>query len=88
MMRLIDRLFRRSGDGTSADATSADALGIPTTTECPHTTLTARWDSVEDMGKEGKASSFTCTACNQSFSPDETAELRATESERLRRDLG
>ena len=61
MMRLIDRLFRRSGDATSADATSADAMGTLATTECPHTTLSPRWDSAEDMGKEGKASSFTCT---------------------------
>jgi hypothetical protein len=39
------------------------------------------------MGKEEKASSFICTACEESFSPEEAAQLRASEADRLRRDL-
>jgi hypothetical protein len=79
-MGLLDRLFRRSGAPTEA---VDDAAG----TECPHTTLTARWDSAEDMGNEDKATSFICTACNESFAPEEAMKLRATEAERLRQNL-
>jgi hypothetical protein len=52
--------------------------------ECPHTTLLARWDSVDDMGKNEKATSFVCDSCHAEFSPDETEAIRAGHSERLR----
>lgn len=79
-MGLLDRLFRRS---KGPEAMAEDVIS----TECMHTTLTARWDSAEDMGNEDKATSFICTACNQSFTPAEAAELRASEAERLRQNL-
>ena len=54
---------------------------------CPHTALTAHWDSVADMGNDEKATSYTCQSCNQSFTPAEGRALRATEAERVRREL-
>jgi hypothetical protein len=40
---------------------------------CPHPAVVPRWDSVEDMGKLDKATSFVCTACDQAFTPEEAA---------------
>ena len=81
-MGLLDRLFRRPSEASPA-ATETAATSV----KCPHVTRVARWDSVDDMGKEDRASSFTCTACNGTFTPEETAALRADEAERIRRDL-
>ena len=50
---------------------------------CPHGVLTPRWDSVEDIGKEDRATAYICEACHQSFSPDEYRELQASMAERL-----
>ena len=66
--------------GTTATAPD----GVP---PCPHTALTPRWDSVEDMGNEAKVTSYTCQGCNQAFTPTEGRTLLATEAERLRREL-
>ena len=60
----------------------------PADPACPHTTLTPRWESVADMGKVEKVTSYTCQGCNQSFTPSEGRTLLATEADRLRRDLG
>lgn len=80
-MGLLDRLFRRS-------KASAPEMAEPeTTTACPHTTLIARWDSAEDMGIEDKATSFLCTACESTFTPEEARELRETIAARLRQNL-
>ena len=38
---------------------------------CPHVALAPRWDSVEDMGKPDKATSYYCQACNRTLTPDE-----------------
>ncbi len=54
---------------------------------CPHTTLTARWDSVADMGNQDKVTSYTCESCAQQFTADEGRQLRQTEAARVRRDL-
>ena len=81
-MSFITRLLRR--DKSKASENAAEAVEAP---PCPHTALTARWDSVQDMGKDEKATSFLCTACNEEFTPEQATELRATEAERLRHDL-
>jgi hypothetical protein len=57
-------------------------------TECPHVVLHSRWDDPKDMGNDEAASAFYCEACGTTFSADEGRQLRATESERLHRDLG
>jgi hypothetical protein len=67
-----------------ADATAAPADGPA---PCPHTTLTPRWDSLDDMGNAEKVSSYTCQGCNQQFSAAEGRTLLATEAERLRQNL-
>ena len=62
----------------------------PTTWErptCLHIALTARWDAVEDMGHEDKATSYVCEACSTQFTPAEANEVRSTQAEQLRRDL-
>ena len=51
-----------------------DAAGVT----CSHTTLTARWDRLEDIGKEQLASSFACESCRTSFSGDEGRQLLHT----------
>jgi transposase-like protein len=38
---------------------------------CPHTALTPRWNSVEDMGKEDRVTSYLCQACGSTFTPEE-----------------
>ncbi|HEX5141360.1 MAG TPA: hypothetical protein VFX19_10470 [Dehalococcoidia bacterium] len=51
--------------------------------ECPHTVLVPRWDSVQDMGREDKATRFMCEACHEMFSPEEAEALRNSVSERM-----
>ena len=50
---------------------------------CAHTMLTARWENAQDMGNEAKASSFTCSACGATFSPEEAARVRTSGAPRL-----
>ncbi len=80
-MGFLKRLLRR-GTSEQAQTTEVEAPS------CPHVALTPKWDNVEDMGKDSKATSFTCTACGESFNPEEAERLRATEAERLKGDLG
>jgi hypothetical protein len=54
-------------------------------TECPHSVLVARWDSVQDMGIEEKATRFMCETCKEMFSPEEAAQLRSTLAQRIAR---
>ena len=71
------------------DAQRRGRAAAPTTETppCPHTALTARWDSVADMGNDEKATGYTCQSCNQSFTGAEGRALRATEGERVRQEL-
>jgi hypothetical protein len=55
--------------------------------ECLHIGLTARWDSVEDMGNDEKATSYVCSSCNAEFTPDEARRIRETQADQLRKDL-
>ena len=43
---------------------------------CPHAVLVPRWDSVQDMGQEAKATRFLCEACKTEFTPAEAQALR------------
>ena len=38
---------------------------------CPHTALVPRWDSVEDMGREARATAYFCEGCERTFTPEE-----------------
>jgi hypothetical protein len=51
---------------------------------CSHATLTARWDNIEDMGHEERASSYRCETCGAEFSPAEAQKLQHDAAERLR----
>lgn len=44
------------------------------TASCPHKVLVPRWDSLDDMGREDKASGYKCNACGAVLSREE-AEL-------------
>jgi hypothetical protein len=77
-MGLLNKLFSRNKSEGAAAAEPPP---------CPHTALTPRWDSVEDMGREDRVSGYTCQGCNGSFSPAEGRALLASEGERVMRDL-
>lgn len=55
---------------------------------CPHTTMTPRWDSADDIGHEDRATGFRCEGCGKMFSPEEAASLRHSAAERLQSTLG
>lgn len=44
--------------------------------ECPHLVLAARWDSVQDIGNEEKATGYGCAGCGQQFSVEAARELQ------------
>ena len=71
--------FRRLFGGSRA----AEAEPHVAEPSCAHTMLTARWENPNDMGNEAKASSFTCSACGATFSPEEAARIRASGAPRL-----
>lgn len=74
-MGLFDKLF----GGKSKQAT---AVAEPAVT-CPHAVLVPRWDSVQDMGREDKATRYMCEACHEIFTPDQAKELSESIRERM-----
>ena len=44
--------------------------------ECLHPILSARWDSVQDIGNEDKITSYRCAECGVEFSVKEAEEIR------------
>ena len=75
-MSFLSKFFNRG----KPKVTEAPAEAV----ECPHGVLVPKWDSVQDMGNEEKATSFECEACRRSFSVEETRALRESLAERLR----
>ncbi len=75
-MSFLRRLFGRGK--------TEDAVAPVEAVACPHTALAPRWGNAQDMGNEAKATSWVCSSCDDEFTPEQTAELRATEAERLR----
>ena len=62
-MSVIDRLLgRRSSD---PDRHQAQATPREEAPHCAHLAMTPRWDRIEDMGHEDRASSFVCDSCHQ-----------------------
>ena len=74
-MGFLGKLF---GGGKKQQAAVAEIA-----VECPHSVLVARWDSVQDMGHEDKATRFMCETCHEMFTPEEAKHLRDTMSERV-----
>ena len=54
---------------------------------CLHLAMTARWDSVADMGDESNVTSFVRATCGAEFAPAEAARIRDGQAEQIRRDL-
>ncbi len=75
-MRILDRLFGRNA--VVAEPPEAAARG-----PCLHAALTARWNNVQEMGDESKATGWFCEACHEMFTPEEGRALRDSEGERL-----
>jgi len=81
-MGLLDGLFGKKPKVEQSRSESSTAVA-----ECPHVLLSPRWDNVNDIGHEDRATGYVCNGCNTSFTTDEVARLRATEKERLENDL-
>ena len=67
-MNWLNRLLRREPDADAAPESRR---------ECSHAVLMPQWDAVADMGDDSKASGFTCSSCDEKFTPAEAA-LRST----------
>jgi hypothetical protein len=79
-MRWLRKFRDRGGDEASEPA----AGEAP---ECMHVTLIPRWESADDIGKEDRASKYTCDTCGAEFARADAQELRRTEAERVKRHL-
>lgn len=79
-MSFLGRLLRREKQ--------QEAPAVPDSKMCPHIALTARWANADDIGNESKATGFDCSACGESFSPEEAERVRSEAGERLQADLG
>lgn len=77
-MRWLRKL--RGGDGGEASG-SAVAKDVPV---CEHIALVPRWGSTEDIGKDDRATGYTCEACRAEFTAAEAQSLRATEAARVK----
>lgn len=78
-MGFFNKLFGR-GDTATLEREAEAAT-------CPHTTLTPRWDSVEDMGNEERVTGYSCQSCGEGFTPAEGRALRQSEAERVQSGL-
>jgi len=76
-MGLLNKLFDKKE--TESVETAEQSV------ECPHTVLIPRWDSVEDMGDESKATAFLCESCGGAFDQAEAAQLKADAADKLKR---
>ncbi len=66
-MSLLRKLTGKQEQEDAAEQASP-AMESPT---CPHTALVPRWDSVEDMGKDDRATSYFCQGCERTFTAEE-----------------
>jgi transposase-like protein len=77
-MGFLDRLFGRKGEEPAPVEEPAAEV------ECPHTAVTARWNSAADMGKTELVSAYVCESCHATFSREEGAVFVARAVERMR----
>ncbi len=81
-MTVLDRLLGRHPEPDDRH----QAQGAPSPSpaaECAHGAMTPRWDAIEDMGHEDRASSFVCEACHSTLTPAEAERARAETVARL-----
>jgi hypothetical protein len=79
-MGIFDKLF---GSDKPSNTAVMELPPEEAISSCPHSVLLPRWDAVDDIGKEDRATHYVCEACQQTFSPDEAQALKDTMSERL-----
>lgn len=75
------KFFRRGERDTNAPASGE---GVKS---CQHLLLVPHWDSPANIGNEELASGYRCNACDEHFTREEEAVLRATDADRMRRGL-
>jgi hypothetical protein len=75
-MGLLGKIF---GGGSKKPAAAAETI----TLECPHAVLVPRWENVQDMGIEAKATRWMCESCKNIFTPEEANTLRETLAARV-----
>jgi hypothetical protein len=75
-MGLLDKLFGKDNKSEQQERAPEAATAVMEPPPCLHLTLTPRWDSVDDMGKEELATAFVCEACHESFTPEQARALR------------
>jgi rubredoxin len=80
-MGILDRLFGKK-DSTPGTAVEERPIEV----ECPHGTMTPRWDNPEDLGKTELISSYTCESCGKTFSREEGQRIMAKAAEVLKVD--
>ncbi|RLT41278.1 MAG: hypothetical protein DWI58_09060 [Chloroflexi bacterium] len=81
-MGVMDRMFKRTEPNDRHMVPSAS--DYTTAPECLHNALTPRWDSVDDMGHEDRATEFVCDSCHAMLTPAEAAHARGMAAERLK----
>ena len=79
-MGLLGKIF---GGGGSKKTAATVEISIA----CPHAVLVPRWENVQDMGIEAKATRWMCESCKEIFSPAEAQELRDTLAARIALDV-
>lgn len=82
-MGLMSKL--RGGNADSEDPSPRnEASAAQQSMECVHGTLIPRWDSLDDMGKEDRVSTYTCESCSKTLTPAEAREVKANEANHVR----
>ena len=76
-MGLLDRLLKRSADQEGEQ-------GAEAASPCLHTELRALWDRADDIGYQGKATSFFCERCGDVLTREQSEQIRVERVERLR----
>lgn len=75
-MGIFDKLF-------GGKKQQEESVAVADNADCQHTVLVARWENVQDMGHEDKASRYMCETCHEMFSPDQARELQDAAAKRL-----
>ncbi len=76
-MTVLERLLRRPASPTPTGGIQVGG--------CTHGALAPRWHDPADLGREEKATSYTCESCGDTFTPAEAHRLQAERKERLQR---
>jgi hypothetical protein len=74
-MGMLDKIFKKDERPATTEQVQA-ATDVP---PCPHTTLTPRWDAVDDMGKMDRVTRFICESCHAELTPAEAEAVHVPE---------